>query len=132
MQGFLFYSRIIGYNWGMSLGYKQITPSKKQPSTAGASITEATRRELAMILAEESDHDRMDRLLGELFTHAEIRTLVQRWRLLKKLKDGVTQRNIARQLRASLCKITRGSRVLKQPDSIVAEILKDRERFLCE
>src|SRR5690606_9487207 len=97
--------------------------------SADAVAAEAARLELAQVLAEISDIDRMDRLLDELLTRSELHALVQRWRLLKKLKDGVPQRTIAKELRSSLCKITRGSRILKQPDSVISEILKDRGRF---
>ena len=40
------------------------------------------------------------------------------------LDEGVTQRAIAERLGVSLCKITRGSRFLKDPESVVRKILE--------
>ncbi|MCK7512132.1 MAG: trp operon repressor [Desulfobacterales bacterium] len=37
-----------------------------------------------------------------------------RWQLLKDLHDGMTQRSIAARYHISLCKITRGSKVLRR------------------
>ena len=56
----------------------------------------------------------MRRFFDEIFTPSEIRTLALRWRLLQRLRAGVPQRKIARELSISLCKITRGSRELKR------------------
>jgi TrpR family trp operon transcriptional repressor len=66
----------------------------------------------------------MGRLLEELLTQAELRDLTLRWRLLRLLQAGMPQREIAERLGVSLCKITRGSRVLKQQDSAIAALLR--------
>ena len=55
----------------------------------------------------------------ELLTPAEIEDFALRWRLLKRLDAGLPQRKISQQLGISLCKITRGSRILKKKDSKV-------------
>ena len=52
--------------------------------------------------------------LDELLTVAERRDIALRWMVLKRLSSGETQRNIADVLGMSLCKITRGSKMLKQ------------------
>ncbi len=62
-------------------------------------------------------------LLEELLTPGERHDLALRWRLLRLLRDGVPQRRIARELRVSLCKITRGSSVLKAPNSVCRALL---------
>ena len=66
----------------------------------------------------------MRRLFSEMFTVSELRDLSLRWRLMKMLDAGITQREIARSLRISLCKITRGSRVIKQPGAVVTRLLR--------
>ena len=38
-------------------------------------------------------------------TESEIETLSKRWRILEMLKDGFTQRDIAKELKVSLCKV---------------------------
>ena len=43
--------------------------------------------------------------------------VTKRWELVKLIDDGMSQRNIAKELGLSLCKITRGSRELKKENS---------------
>lgn len=59
----------------------------------------------------------------ELLTKSEIETLSKRWRILEMLKQGYTQREIAKDLQVSLCKVTRGAKILKDKDSILAKFL---------
>ncbi len=59
----------------------------------------------------------------ELLTESEIETLSKRWRILEMLKQGYTQREIAKDLQVSLCKVTRGAKILKDKDSILAKFL---------
>ncbi|WP_081941864.1 Trp family transcriptional regulator [Spirochaeta lutea] len=62
-------------------------------------------------------------LLQELHTESELHNLSLRWRLMKMLDQGVSQRNIAESLGISLCKITRGSKILKDKTSICSSIV---------
>jgi TrpR family trp operon transcriptional repressor len=82
--------------------------------------------ELAAVFASVRAPDAMARLFGDMLTHAELHDLILRWRLLKMLDAGVSQRQIAETLGISLCKITRGSRVLKQPDALITTLLRQR------
>ena len=84
----------------------------------------AARRELAELIVAIDDPAALERLFDEIFTRAELHDLVLRWRLLKMLKEGMPQRMIAENLGISLCKITRGSRVLKQPDAVIVKLLR--------
>ncbi|MFW5803550.1 MAG: Trp family transcriptional regulator [Verrucomicrobiota bacterium] len=52
-------------------------------------------------------------LLDGLLTPQELDEIGHRWRLLCRLEEGWTQREIARDLGVSLGKIARGSRLLK-------------------
>ena len=61
--------------------------------------------------------------LLEILTEAEVETLSKRWRILKLLAMGKTQREIAQDLKVSLCKVTRGSKILKNEKSIVTKFL---------
>lgn len=64
--------------------------------------------------------------LTEILTPAEVETLSKRWRILKMLSDGRTQRDIAKELNVSLCKVTRGSRILKDENAIVSKLIKEK------
>jgi len=59
----------------------------------------------------------------EILTPNEFKTIQLRWRLLKMLKAGRSQREIARKLKISLCKITRGSKILKNKRSVTGRII---------
>ena len=72
-----------------------------------------------------TDHEVMRRFFGEIFTPAEIDDFVLRWRLMRMLRMNTPQRRIADELGVSLCKITRGSRVLKNEDAVSRGLLDE-------
>lgn len=74
--------------------------------------------EICSVLCEIRDADQMRSFLEEIHTPAECKDLSLRWDLMKMLASGVPQRQIARELGISLCKITRGAKILKQDDSV--------------
>jgi TrpR family trp operon transcriptional repressor len=78
--------------------------------------------ELAGALARANDSRLVEDFLHCLLTPAELADIAARWALVKALKDKVPQRVIAKDLGISLCKITRGSRELKKPDSAFERI----------
>lgn len=79
---------------------------------------------LAVALTRLRSTAAMCRFLDEIFTPAELHDLALRWRLLEMLRAGVPQRVIAQELGISLCKITRGARVLKRPHGASARLLR--------
>lgn len=83
--------------------------------------------ELIEVFARTDSFDEMQKLFEELFTMKEKYDFALRWRLLKDLKAGLPQREIAQNLGISLCKITRGSKILKDEKSIIRNILEERE-----
>ena len=87
----------------------------------------AIDRELLDIISGINDTNELERLFKDLFTPAELGDLTLRWKLLKDLHQGMPQRRIAEKYRISLCKITRGSKVLKKRDGMVKTILKQRD-----
>lgn len=80
--------------------------------------------ELADIFASLDNTEEMEQLMNELFTENELSALVLRWELMKKLKKGKTQRAIASELHVSLCKVTRGNKILKDTNSVSGKILE--------
>ena len=73
--------------------------------------------EMANVLAKTGDRRLVKDFLHCLLTPAELADIAARWALVKALKRKIPQREIAKDLGISLCKITRGSRELKKPDS---------------
>ncbi len=82
--------------------------------------------ELIELFANTKDRKEMEMLFKEIFTPSEIDTLTMRWQLLKDLYDGKTQRKIAATHKISLCKITRGSKLLKAKGSYLKKVLDER------
>ena len=80
-------------------------------------------RELIEVFARTDDCKEMEVLFREIFTSSEIDTLTLRWQLLKDLYEGKTQRKIAAKHKISLCKITRGSKLLKTRGSYLKKVL---------
>jgi TrpR family trp operon transcriptional repressor len=69
----------------------------------------------------------MDRFLSEILTPAELHDLALRWELMNKLSQGDSQRQIASELGISLCKITRGAKILKDMQSISRKFLAEKK-----
>ena len=79
--------------------------------------------ELAMALAQTKDAHLIKDFLCRILTPAETADIAARWALVKALEQKVPQREIARVLGLSLCKITRGSREMKSPDQAFQKML---------
>ena len=67
--------------------------------------------------------EEIERFLQELLTPGEVHDLALRWELVELLSAGVSQRQIAARLGISLCKITRGAKILKKRNGAVAELV---------
>ena len=80
-------------------------------------------REICQLLSDNHNPDFIYDFFGCLFTPAELKDFAMRWLLVRELDAGTTQREIARKYGMSLCKITRGSRELKKPDSAFRRLL---------
>lgn len=77
--------------------------------------------EISNIIASLKTQTEICGFLNELLTESEITALSKRWRILKLLSQGETQRKIAKDMNVSLCKITRGAKLLKEKDAIVTQ-----------
>lgn len=84
--------------------------------------------DLVSAFSQINDKKKMRQFIEEIFTPAERRDFSLRWRLMQLLRDGMPQRQIAEALKISLCKITRGSKVLKNHNSVASNILKPDSR----
>lgn len=70
-----------------------------------------------------SDPALIEEFLYSLFTASEADEIAKRWALVKQIANGRPQREIAKDLGLSLCKITRGSRELKKESSAFKRML---------
>ena len=80
--------------------------------------------ELAQVLSRVKESALIEDFLRCLLTPAEIADISGRWALVKALQQNIPQREIAKDLGVSLCKITRGSRELKKQNSAFIRMLK--------
>jgi TrpR family trp operon transcriptional repressor len=78
--------------------------------------------EMAHALSK-ADPDLIEGFLYSLFTPSEADEIAKRWALVKQIATGRPQREIAKDLGLSLCKITRGSRELKKEASAFKRML---------
>ena len=95
---------------------------------------EITEKELDFALdvmysmISEKDADFIKRFFDDLCTKAELKDFAKRWLLMREIDKGTTQREIAKKIHISLCKITRGSKVLRKPNGAIREMLDEAGR----
>ena len=91
---------------------------QKQETAAEENLSE-----LSSALAATKDAVLIKNFLRSLLTPAEITDITSRWALVKALDQKVPQREIAKTLGLSLCKITRGSKEMKNPEQAFQKML---------
>ena len=87
--------------------------------------------ELSMALANSGDAGLIREFLQSLLTPNEVQEISTRWALVRLIDEGMSQRNIAKTLGLSLCKITRGSKEIQRENSPFASMInlyKELER----
>jgi len=92
-------------------------------------LLETSFEELARVLAATDDPGLVRDFLTSLLTPSERLDVAARWELVNRIDLGETQRRVAQELGVSLCKITRGSRELKKPDSPFKAMLRLRDQL---
>ncbi|HER43890.1 MAG TPA: transcriptional regulator [Candidatus Eisenbacteria bacterium] len=82
---------------------------------------------LVKVFCSIDDPRTMKRFMREIFTPSELEDISKRWQVMELLRRGHSQRGIASMLGVSLCKITRGSKVLRRGGSVSRRILDRQE-----
>ena len=80
-------------------------------------------RQIYKIISKIKTNADIEKFFSEIFTENELKILSKRWRILELLSKGVTQREIANELNVSLCKVTRGAKILKDKNAITTRFL---------
>ncbi len=83
----------------------------------------ADEAHLLRALCAIDDPVEMRRVLSDLLTRSELVALRKRWAILCLLRDGVPQREIARRIGGSLCNVTRGARLMRDPSCASARLM---------
>ena len=79
-------------------------------------------------IISKMDEAEINKFLSEMLTESELSVLSKRWRILNMLSQGITQREIAKELQVSLCKVTRGAKIMKSQGTIVNKyLIKEKE-----
>jgi len=77
------------------------------------------------VISKFKKPEEVQEFFGEIFTQSELNDVVQRWNILKRLSENESQRTISKALSVSLCKVTRGAKILKNEQSLTRQILFD-------
>ncbi|MBO5770656.1 MAG: transcriptional regulator [Spirochaetales bacterium] len=80
---------------------------------------------ISILLSIDNEED-MEALLDDLLTDKEILDIIDRFLVLDDLYRGKSQRDIASNRKMSLCKITRGSKMLKKKDGFMRRLLSSK------
>lgn len=83
------------------------------------SEAEKGKEDLLDIVLSIKDKEELKSFIEDMFTEREVEDVVQRYLLMDDLYRGKSQRDIARDRSMSLCKITRGSKMLKKKNGFM-------------
>ncbi|MCL1910817.1 MAG: trp operon repressor [Leptospirales bacterium] len=79
--------------------------------------------EIVSVVMSGKDNVSVEIFMRCLLTPREILDISSRWEIFKLLSEEVSQRKIAGRLGVSLCKVTRGSREMKEHKNVIVEMI---------
>ena len=88
--------------------------------------TEKDKEDLLNIVLSIKDKEELKSFIDDMFTEKEVEDVVQRYLLMDDLYRGKSQRDIARDRSMSLCKITRGSKMLKKKEGFMRKFFSNK------
>ena len=87
---------------------------------------EKGKENLQTIVLSIKDKEELKSFIDDMFTEKEVEDVVQRYLLMDDLYRGKSQRDIARDRSMSLCKITRGSKMLKKKEGFMRKFFSNK------
>lgn len=87
-------------------------------------IPSAHLKDLYKLFASVESEREAEKLLKDILTPQELASVAERWQLIQKLAANKPQRQISKELKVSISKITRGSRMLKYGEGGFTYFLK--------
>ncbi len=85
--------------------------------------------EITNFILKLNSQEEAQAFLKEMFSESEMSALSKRWRILSMLAEGRTQRDIVKELKVSLCKVTRGSKLLKDKNSVITKYFMENSNY---
>lgn len=86
--------------------------------------------DLLRVFAALDDPDEVERLIGDLLSEAEIRSVGERWAIVRALSEGKTQREVKEEVGAAIATVSRGAQQLRRGSggfSLAFQTLADLE-----
>lgn len=80
-------------------------------------------KELLTVMIRIRNPKLLEAFLKDLLTPQELDEIITRWQIVKRLAVNIPQREISKELKVSISKITRGSRELLDPNGGFQKIL---------
>ncbi|PIT87586.1 MAG: transcriptional regulator [Candidatus Magasanikbacteria bacterium CG10_big_fil_rev_8_21_14_0_10_40_10] len=81
-------------------------------------INPKQKQELIKTILSIRQPELMDSFLRDILTSAEYVDVVKRLQILKRLRQGRTHRQVARELGVSISKVTRGAKLLQSKNNL--------------
>ena len=85
--------------------------------------------EITNFILKLNSKEEAQAFLKEMLSEAEMSALSKRWRILSMLAEGRTQRHIVKELKVSLSKVTRGSKLLKDKNSVITKHFMENSNY---
>ena len=103
-----------------------ITMNRITEKVSPSQETEKGKEDLLKIVLSIKDKEELKSFIDDMFTEKEVEDVVQRYLLMDDLYKGKSQRDIARDRSMSLCKITRGSKMLKKKEGFMRKFFSNK------
>ncbi len=79
---------------------------------------------LEVLKKASRDEKLLNAFLADILTPKEYEEVIMRWQIVKQLHEGVSQRDIAKNLKIGIGTVTRGAKELQDKNGGFAKILK--------